>query len=171
MNEPRFSPSPSRRAPSKLVKALVLLGGFALSIGLAFKMNGGGLWEGLTPANAANGPIAAGGTSAPYDLTQLKVVTEVLKTIRDRYVDPKRVRSREMLLSALNYVQRDVAQVIVLYEEGAPTVTSQGPRWRPLLVPPKLTGSKGYRPWRGRGAEPLVGSGAKPRRLHPRGRP
>jgi carboxyl-terminal processing protease len=122
MNEPRFSPSPSRRAPSKLVKALVLLGGFALSIGLAFKMNGGGLWEGLTPANAANGPIAAGGTSAPYDLTQLKVVTEVLKTIRDRYVDPKRVRSREMLLSALNYVQRDVAQVIVLYEEGAPTV-------------------------------------------------
>ena len=27
-----------------------------------------------------------------------------------------------MLLSALNYVQRDVAQIIVLYEEGAPTV-------------------------------------------------
>ena len=52
--------------------------------------------------------------AAPYDLTQLKVVNEVLKTIRDRYVDPKRVKPQEMLLSALNYVQRDVAQVIVI---------------------------------------------------------
>ena len=62
----------------------------------------------------------AGQPPAPYDLTQLKVVNEVLKTIRDRYVDPKRVKPKEMLLSALNYVQKDVAQVIVTARRGQP---------------------------------------------------
>jgi carboxyl-terminal processing protease len=41
------------------------------------------------------------------------VVNEVLKTVRDRYVDPKRVKPREMLLSALELRPADVAQVIV----------------------------------------------------------
>jgi len=104
-------------------KASVLFGSFGVAAYLALRLNGGGLWEGLAPAVAANNPVASTtSTPAPYDLTQLKVVNELLKTVRDRYVDPKRVKPREMLLSALNYVQRDVAQVIVLYEEGAPTV-------------------------------------------------
>jgi carboxyl-terminal processing protease len=111
------------RILERLGKAAVLLGSFGVAAFLAFRLHGGGLWEGLAPAVAANSPIASSSQSpAPYDLTQLKVVNEVLKTVRDRYVDPKRVRPREMLLSALNYVQRDVAQIIVLYEEGAPTV-------------------------------------------------
>jgi len=50
------------------------------------------------------------------------VVNEVLKSVRDKYVDPKRVKPKDMLLSSLNYVQRDVAQVIVLHDEGQPTV-------------------------------------------------
>ncbi|HSQ64555.1 MAG TPA: MXAN_5808 family serine peptidase, partial [Polyangiaceae bacterium] len=53
---------------------------------------------------------------------QLKVVNEVLRIIREKYVDPKRVKPKEMLLSSLNAVQRDVAQIIVLHEEGAATV-------------------------------------------------
>ena len=44
----------------------------------------------------------------------------MLKTIRDRYVDPKRVKPKEMLLSALDYVQKDVAQVIVIRDESEP---------------------------------------------------
>ena len=44
----------------------------------------------------------------------------MLKTIRDRYVDPKRVKPKDMLLSALNYVQKDVAQVIVIHEDNDP---------------------------------------------------
>ena len=44
----------------------------------------------------------------------------MLKTIRDRYVDPKRVKPKEMLLSALDYVQKDVAQVIVIRDEASP---------------------------------------------------
>jgi carboxyl-terminal processing protease len=116
-----YTPKPMR-AFERLAKMLVLFGSFGVAAYLAFRLNGGGLWEGLAPAIAANSTALAGQPAAPYDLTALKVVNEVVKKVRDRYVDPKRVRPREMLLSALNYVQREVAQVIVLHEENAPTV-------------------------------------------------
>jgi carboxyl-terminal processing protease len=112
---------PMRLLP-RLAKLAVLLGSFAVAAYLAFQLRGGGLWEGLTPAIAANSAVSGGAAATPYDLTQLKVVNEVLKLVRDRYVDPKRVKPKDMLLSALNYVQRDVAQVIVLHEENSPTV-------------------------------------------------
>jgi carboxyl-terminal processing protease len=102
-------------------KASALLIGFGVAAGLAFHLNGGGLWDGLTPAIAANNAVVAAQTKAQYDLTALRVVNEVLKLVRDRYVDPKRVKPKEMLLSALNNVQRDVAQVIVIHDENAPT--------------------------------------------------
>ncbi len=102
-------------------KATGLLFGFAIAAGLAFRLGGGGLWDGLTPAIAANNAVVSAQAKSQYDLTALRVVNEVLKLVRDRYVDPKRVKPKEMLLSALNYVQRDVAQVIVIHEEGSPT--------------------------------------------------
>ncbi len=102
----------------RLAKVGALVGAFVLASRLAMTLHGGGLWDGLAPA------IAAGNTTvdhvpAPYDLTQLKVVNEVLKTVRDRYVDPQRVKPKDMLLSALDYVQKDVAQVIVVRDENA----------------------------------------------------
>jgi carboxyl-terminal processing protease len=103
-----------------VLKLLALFGAFAIAAFLAIRLKGGGLWEGLQPAQAAAGTTTH--TPANYDLTQLRVVNEVLKTVRDRYVDPKRVKPKDMLLSSLNFVQRDVAQVIVLHEEGQPTV-------------------------------------------------
>ncbi len=117
----------SREQPlHRLAKAVALLAAFALALSVTQKLNGGSLWEGLTPAIAAGNP-AAEHPPAPYDLTQLKVVNEVLKTIRDRYVDPKRVKPKEMLLSALDFVQKDVAQVIVIRDEDDP-VAGEGPR-------------------------------------------
>ena len=112
-------PAPSN-ATARIAKILVLFGAFGVATYMALRLHGGGLWDGLAPAIAANN--TATHTPATYDLTQLKVVNEVLKTVRDRYVDPKRVKPKDMLMSALNYVQRDVAQVIVLHEENAPTV-------------------------------------------------
>ena len=103
----------------RLAKLGALVGAFGVATILAGYLHGGALWEGLAPAIAA-GNASAERTPAPYDLTQLKVVNEVLKTIRDKYVDPKRVKPKEMLLSALNYVQRDVAQVIVLHDDDDP---------------------------------------------------
>ncbi|MDP9001506.1 MAG: S41 family peptidase [Myxococcota bacterium] len=106
----------------RLAKLGVLIGGFVVAVLLAFllRLQGGGLWQGLAPAIAA-GTSTVDHKPAPYDLTQLKVVNEVLKTIRDRYVDPRRVKSKDMLLSALDYVQKDVAQVIVVRDENGPS--------------------------------------------------
>ena len=105
-----------------LEKVGALGGAFVGAILLVFGMNlhGGGLWQGLAPAIAAGTPTVDH-SPAPYDLTQLRVINEVLKTIRDRYVDPRRVKSKDMLLSALDYVQKDVAQVIVVREENNPS--------------------------------------------------
>lgn len=106
---------------ARALKLLALFAAFGIASWLALRLHGGGLWDGLAPASAANnGPTSR--TPANYDLTQLKVVNEVLKNVRDKYVEPKRVKPKDMLLSSLNYVQRDVAQVIVLHEEPSPTV-------------------------------------------------
>src|SRR5579872_7429315 len=104
----------------RLAKAAALLLSFGVASVLALQLHhGGDLWQGLAPALAASAP-GARSKPAPYDLTQLKVVNEVLKTVRDRYVDPKRVKPKEMLYSALDFVQKDVAQVIVTRDEATP---------------------------------------------------
>ncbi|APR82459.1 Carboxyl-terminal protease [Minicystis rosea] len=97
----------------RLGKVFVVFGAFALATFFALRFNSGGLWRGFEPALAVTGAAA----KAPYDLTRLEAVNETLKMIRDKYVDPDRVKPKEMLLSALNYVQRDVAQVIVLNDD------------------------------------------------------
>ena len=108
---------------ARALKFIALFAAFGIAAFLAFRLHGNGLWDGLAPASAA-ATDANGKTHTPanYDLTQLKVVNEVLKNVRDKYVDPKRVKPKDMLLSSLNYVQRDVAQVIVLHDEGQPSV-------------------------------------------------
>ncbi len=109
-----------RRILPRALKFLALFVAFGIASWLAMHLHGGGLWEGLTPAVASTADPKHGPSN--YDLRQLKVVNDVLKNVRDKYVDPKRVKPKEMLLSALNYVQRDVAQVIVLHEDPSPTV-------------------------------------------------
>jgi carboxyl-terminal processing protease len=101
------------RRIERLGKFLVVLGAFVLSGFLAARFGSGGLWQGFSTALAVNKP----GTKQAYDLTRLEAVNKTLHYIRDRYVDPDRVHPREMLLSALNYIQRDVAEVIVLPDE------------------------------------------------------
>lgn len=93
----------------RLGKVLVIFAAFALATYFALEFGSGGLWKGFEPALAVTGQASR----PPYDLTRLEAVNETLRMIRDKYVDPDRVRPKEMLLSALNYVQRDVAQVIV----------------------------------------------------------
>ncbi len=85
----------------------------------ALKFGTGGLWRGLGAAHAVTGDTAQ---DKNYDLTQLVAVNETLKKIRNKYVEPERVKPRRMFLSALDSVQREVAQVIVLHDEGSPSV-------------------------------------------------
>jgi carboxyl-terminal processing protease len=100
-----------------------VLGSFGAVTWFTLQFGTGGLWRGLEPAIALPANAAGAKPHAPYDLTRLEAVNETLQHIRDKYVDPGRVRPREMLLAALNRVQQDVAQVIVLHEEGSPEVT------------------------------------------------
>ena len=93
---------------------------FAVASWFTVKFGAGGLWRGLEPALAVT---SQKGAKSAYDLTKLEAVNETLKYVRDKYVDPQRVRPREMLLSALNRIQQDVAQVIVLHDDGSPEVT------------------------------------------------
>jgi carboxyl-terminal processing protease len=108
-----------RSSLERLARILVVATAFALSGLLAHKFGSGGLWQGFSSALA----IARPGEARSYDLTRLEAVNETLKYVRDRYVDPNRVRPREMLMSALNHIQRDVAEVIVLpQKDGTVTV-------------------------------------------------
>jgi carboxyl-terminal processing protease len=98
------------RRLERLGRLIAVLGTFVLSGFLAHAFGSGGLWQGFDSALAVTKP----GDQQRYDLTRLEAVNETLKYIRDRYVDPDRVRPRDMLLNALDHIQRDVAQVIVL---------------------------------------------------------
>ncbi len=107
------------RLLERLGRTTIVLSVFALASYFAISFGSGGLWRGLEAAHAVATP---GKTQGPYDLTQLVAVNETLNTIRTKYVDPSRVKPRQMFLSALNQVQKEVAQVIVLHESKSPQV-------------------------------------------------
>jgi carboxyl-terminal processing protease len=95
---------------------VALIAAIGLTSVFALRLRGNGLWNGLAPASAGTSRA-----NEKYELKELKVVTVVIDYIQKRYVDPKRVKPKEMLLSALNSVQLNVAQVSFVYEEGAAT--------------------------------------------------
>ncbi len=108
--------------PDRLGRACLVAGslGLATYLGLLPTRFGEGLFKGLyTGAQAA--PLAPGQKKGPYALSKAQVVQRTLELISDEYVDPKRVVPRDLLLSALNAVQRDVAQVLVQIDPGGAT--------------------------------------------------
>jgi carboxyl-terminal processing protease len=107
---------------AKALRTSLVLGVFGLASFFAVRHGPGGLWRGLEIAHAVTSP---GVPKPPYDLTQLVAVNETLKTIRSKYVDPQRIKPRQMFLSALDEVQKEVAQVIVLHDEKSPKVRVQ----------------------------------------------
>ena len=110
------------RTFERVLRTLCVLGIFGLASFFTLWRGTGGLWRGLEIAHAVT---SSGKSQAPYDLTQLTAVHETLSTIRDKYVDPPRIKPRQMFLSALNEVQKDVAQVIVHYTEKSSQVKVQ----------------------------------------------
>ncbi|KFA93544.1 MXAN_5808 family serine peptidase [Archangium violaceum] len=48
-----------------------------------------------------------------HDLSSLRVFTKVILYVKDNYVDPKRVKPKEMMISALEYVEKSVPDVLV----------------------------------------------------------
>jgi carboxyl-terminal processing protease len=90
-------------------RALLLLVSVALAFATSARLGTGAWWRGFEPALA----VSTAEAKTSYDLTRLEAVNETLRTIRRKYVDPTRIKPRNMLLSALDSVQREVAQVIV----------------------------------------------------------
>jgi carboxyl-terminal processing protease len=48
-----------------------------------------------------------------HDLSSLRVFTKVILYVKDNYVDPKRVKPKEMMINALEYVEKSVPDVLV----------------------------------------------------------
>jgi carboxyl-terminal processing protease len=103
-------------------KTLVILGTFATASVLALRYGQGGLWSGLQAGQPVEAHAAQKSMPAT-DPAELAAVSETLKKIRDNYVDPDRIDPRAMFLNALNQIQREVAQVIVLHKGNSPDVT------------------------------------------------
>ncbi|MBK7395472.1 MAG: PDZ domain-containing protein [Myxococcales bacterium] len=107
------------QSPERLGRSFVILGSLGLATWLALFSTGRGegLFRGLySTAQAA--PAQKGQKKGPYALSKALVVKRTLELISDEYVDPKRVVPHNLLLAALNSVQRDVAQVLVHVEPG-----------------------------------------------------
>jgi carboxyl-terminal processing protease len=60
-----------------------------------------------------DGSVAQKGEKAPHELSSLRVFTKVILYVKDNYVDPKRVKPKEMMISALEYVEKSVPDVLV----------------------------------------------------------
>src|SRR5918996_1469252 len=78
----------------------------------------------MTMAEAVAGPganhgaasehtVRAGADKPQHDLSGLRVLTKVILYVKENYVDPKRVRPREMMVQALEYVEKAVPDVLV----------------------------------------------------------
>ena len=67
---------------------------------------------GLSVAERTSRAAGPSESSKPYDLASLRILNLTLQRIRDNYVDPTRIDPKGMLLSALDHVQRNVAEVL-----------------------------------------------------------
>jgi carboxyl-terminal processing protease len=60
-----------------------------------------------------DGSVAQKGEKSPHELSSLRVFTKVILYVKDNYVDPKRVKPKEMMIAALEYVEKSVPDVLV----------------------------------------------------------
>ncbi|HET9450452.1 MAG TPA: MXAN_5808 family serine peptidase, partial [Aggregicoccus sp.] len=60
-----------------------------------------------------DGALGAKGEKAPHDLSSLRIFTKVILYVKDNYVDPKRVKPKEMMIASLEYVEKSVPDVLV----------------------------------------------------------
>jgi carboxyl-terminal processing protease len=104
-----------RRYARPLFATLALIGAFYIT---AYREGSRGLWLDV------NRPIAAQTRMrAPYDLSSLNVLNKVVVLVKENYVEPRRIDPRKMLQSALDYVQRNVAEVMVDQDKGGGQLT------------------------------------------------
>ncbi len=68
----------------------------------------------LTMSDAVAAPrLDEKDAKAPHELSALRVLTKVIHYVKENYVDPKRVRPKEMLVASLEAVEKSVPDVLV----------------------------------------------------------
>ena len=70
----------------------------------------------LTAQEAVAAPSRSDDSSqhkSSHDLSALRVLTKVIIYVKDNYVDPKRVQPKEMMVAALEAVEKAVPEVMV----------------------------------------------------------
>ncbi|MCA9552828.1 MAG: PDZ domain-containing protein [Myxococcales bacterium] len=91
-------------------------GGYELSH-LRARQGGGAIPEVLAAAGGEGAQLladASGGVGGRgYRISSLNVFSNVALHVKDNYVDPERIDPKEMLVAALNEVERQVAEVMV----------------------------------------------------------
>ncbi len=107
------------RLLERIARVTLILTLFGATTYLALTFGVGGLWRGFEAAHAVANP---GRALTPYEPTRLAAVMPTLDTIGKHYVTPSRIDPRQMFLSALNLIQVEVAQVIILHDEKSPSV-------------------------------------------------
>jgi carboxyl-terminal processing protease len=103
--EPASSQEPSMR---RFRKILILLGACAAALGLSIRHHGEDLRvEAHAPLRAA--PRSGGS----YDLSQLPIFGRTVHFVQTNYFDKGRMDPRRMLVGALDFLQRDVPEILV----------------------------------------------------------
>lgn len=116
----RAGPHREEVAPRPYWKPLLALGAVALAFGLTY------LWpqrNGLDFNIDGSAQAQEVRAEEAYDLTELRVMHRVILHVKNHYVEPDRINPRQMLLAGLNAVQRQVAPILVEYEEGQSHLT------------------------------------------------
>ena len=115
-------PAPRDNRMNKLWKPLlglvVVLAAFTVSFGWPIQ-------NGLQIDIDTSPRAQAARQKTPWDLTKLQVMNRVIHQVNDDYVDPKRIDHQRMMLAGLDAIQKDVAPVLVHYQDGAETLKVQ----------------------------------------------
>ena len=90
-------------------KVIIFVGACALALVLSVRQRGQDLQL------EANAPLRAAvrQTTSAYDLSQLPVITKTLFYVKENYFDKSRFDHKRMLVGALDFLQRDVPEIII----------------------------------------------------------
>ena len=118
--EPERAPERPRASGGRWWKPALAVGAVGVAFGLTF------FWpqrNGLDFNIDSSARAQEVRDQEAYDLTDMQVMNRVIVHVKTHYVEPERINPRHMLLAGLNAVQREVAPVLVEYEDGQSHVT------------------------------------------------
>ena len=90
-------------------KVLIFLAACAAALVLTIRQGGDGLHVGADP----NLRAATRGAASKYDLSQLPIFSKTLFYVRENYFDKNRLDPKRMLVGSLDFVQRDVPEILI----------------------------------------------------------